>query len=175
MRKSKIAAALLLLPLCCADVCAQTPAKFTSTINSSGGTNNIAGNNYEWSVGEMALVSTASASNIVVTQGVLQPAPQPTSINDQSFLADKLKVYPVPTSDMVNLSYNYLSQGTISYELTDMTGKNIVSRNITVEPGNHIERINLERLANAAYMLNIKYISETGSQSFTSFKLEKIK
>ncbi len=173
MRKSTIVGGALLF-LCFSDVSAQTPALYTSTINAAGGSGNLSGNNYEWSVGEMALVNTASSSNIIVTQGVLQPAQSAGSVHDNNLVADNVKVYPVPASSTVNLSYNYPQPGIMRYELTDITGKTILQRQIDVVPGSNAEKINLEQLANAGYMLNVKFNSSNGTQSSSAFKLEKI-
>lgn len=150
------------------------PAKYTSTINAAGGTNTIASNIYEWSVGEMAIVNTGVAANIIVTQGVLQPAQGSGSVSDRSALTDQVSVYPVPTKSSVFLQYNFPVSGSMYYELIDMTGKLISSDQQEVAEGSGKTTINMEQLANAAYMLQVKFITRDGNISSKSFQLKKI-
>lgn len=158
-------------------VCIQSfaqPAKYTTALNASGGSKDISGNNYEWSVGEMVLVNTGVSSNIIVTQGVLQPAQGTGDINGRLHVLDNVSVFPVPSKSMVYLQYDFPSQGELQYELTDITGKLILQSEARVQPGAGKQAIDLGDIANASYMLNVVYRPATGNASGTSFKLEKI-
>lgn len=150
------------------------PAMYTSTINAAGGYGNISGNNYEWSVGEMTLVNTASASNIIVTQGVLQPAQGTGDVSSTKLITDNVHVYPVPATGTVTVQYNFPASGKLYYELTDITGKSILQKEVPVQPGSAQQTIDLEQLSNAVYMLHIRLDATDGRQSMSSFKLEKI-
>ena len=44
-----------------------------SVINASGYSGTISGQVFDWSIGEMTLVSTYTGSTLIVTQGLLQP------------------------------------------------------------------------------------------------------
>lgn len=158
-------------------VCIQSfaqPVKYTSALNAGGGSKDISGNNYEWSVGEMVLVNTGVSSGIIVTQGVLQPAQGTGDINGRSRMLDNVSVYPVPSQSIVYLQYDFPAPGELQYELTDITGKLLLQSELKVQPGTGKQAIDLGDLANASYMLNVVYRPATGNASGTSFKLEKI-
>src|SRR4051812_41395359 len=103
-----------------------------STINATGGHTNLGGTEFEWSVGEMAMVSTFSASGIIVTQGLLQPAEAMVGVPTTSLTAKNLHVFPNPASDVVNLQYTSATNGILSCRLYDMTGKEISNQKIGV-------------------------------------------
>lgn len=150
------------------------PVKYTNTTNAAGGTANIAGNNYEWSVGEMALVNTSTASNIVVTQGVLQPAQGTGDVKGYAGIMKNVSVFPVPSKSVVYLQYNFMEEGNLHYELMDMAGRMTLQKDIAVLPGSHKQEINLENLPNAGYMLHLVYRTSNHITTSASFKLEKI-
>lgn len=149
------------------------PAKYTTTINSAGGSNDINGNNYEWSVGEMAVINTGVASNIIVTQGVLQPATSSVDISEYESIKDHVSIYPVPSKSVVTLNYDFRNAGKLDIDISDITGRVVLSKTVSIAAAGTIP-ISLEHLANANYMLRIHYSSNTGSQSATTFKLNKI-
>lgn len=164
--------------LICAVLCLSAsayaqPAQYTSTVNAAGGSNNISGNNYEWSVGEMAVVSTGTASNIIVTQGVLQPTQSAGSVAELS-LSKNVKVYPVPTKSMVYAEYDFVTKGKLDYELTDITGKLVYQGHKEVPAGTGKISVNMEHLPNASYMLQVYFTPSSGERSAAAFKLEKI-
>src|SRR5437016_6012346 len=72
------------------------------TLNAAGGGGTVAGNKFDWSVGEMTMVSTFTGSGVIVTQGVLQPYHYvPTAVSDPHF-ADELQVFPNPATSAIN-------------------------------------------------------------------------
>jgi hypothetical protein len=150
------------------------PVKYTSTVNAAGGTANIGGNNYEWSVGEMALVNTGTGSNITVTQGVLQPAQSTGNVDDYAGVMKNVSVYPVPTRGVVYIQHEFVSAGSLNYKLMDITGKLILERDVEIQPGTGKQEINLENLPNASYMLHLVYNSVDNTRTVTSFKLDKL-
>lgn len=150
------------------------PVKYTNAINASGGTANIGTNNHEWSVGEMVLVNTGTASNIIVTQGVLQPAQSSGNVGGHTDIMKNVSLYPVPTKSIVYLQYNFHIEGKLHYELMDIAGKMILQKDVEVLPGSHRQEIDLENLPNASYMLHLIYRTTDNVRTATSFKLDKI-
>jgi hypothetical protein len=145
------------------------------TINSAGGTAKIGTNTYEWSVAEMAVVQTATGSNIIVTQGILQPMPQnATGIQDPVALYQNLQVYPNPTSGTIYLQYNLPSNGTIRYSLQDVTGKQILSNRVAVSENTGRLQIEMASVANANYMLSVYYQPLNGTAQAAAYKINKI-
>lgn len=148
-------------------------ANYTRTVNAAGGTNNIGGNNYEWSVGEMVLVSTKTSANIIVTQGVLQPAQGGGHVADK-YASRHMSVFPVPSTGIVHLQTDFASPGTLHYELTDFGGRSVVKKSLPLQGGAQKQLLNLEAYANGGYMLQVVYTDKAGTESNASFKLEKI-
>ncbi len=143
-----------------------------STIDAAGGTAGLAGNTYEWSVGDMAVITTYTSGSLVVTQGTLQPFHIPTGVNTIT-LDKQLKAYPNPATNMVFLEYNMESAGKMDYILQDIAGKTILQKTLTLQPGAGKESINMAALANATYMLNVSYLPKQGVSQTMSFKIIK--
>ncbi len=144
-----------------------------STLNAAGGSGKISTNTYEWSVGEMTLVHTVSASNIVVTQGILQPIPASNSVKNATLLTNYIKVYPNPASETIYIDCSFPERGNLSYMLQDITGKIITSGDAHIEAGNRKIEINLFDIAVATYMLNISYQPVNAPAEKISFKIDK--
>jgi hypothetical protein len=143
-----------------------------STFNAAGGSNTIAGNTYEWSLGEMTLVSTFTGTGIIVTQGVLQPGPIPNGI-DGIFVNDgSLKAYPNPVSDLVNIQTDMKSPGSLTMQLYDATGKFIMQQNADQKTGKELHQLSMNRYAAGQYTLRVIYASLNGTY-YSSFKLQK--
>lgn len=152
---------------------AQTSAP--STLNAGGGSKVINGQSYDYSVGEMVLVNTATASNIIVTQGLLQPQEdQETGIADHFLDDGQLSVYPNPFEDVVNLKANLPASGILYLDVYDVHGKLIVQRELAIATGKENTNLSLQNLAAGNYVLKAKFES-MGSTHFQSFKIQKMK
>jgi len=146
-----------------------------STLNAAGGSTVVSGNEFEWSVGEMALVSTFSSSSIVVTQGVLQPFDGTTKVAENTTLRQQLKVFPNPATSVVNVEYTSATHGTISCRLLDLTGKVINNTTIDIKPGTNNGQIDVSPLACATYMLEVSLNSGSSTSDRTTYKIQKLK
>jgi len=167
--------AILLIPLVSAvsfGLHAQTMTP--GTLNATGGTNIIGANEFDWSIGEMTLVSTFTSSGVIVTQGVLQPSDATEGVPDNSALKDKLKVFPNPASTEVNIQYAALTQGTLAYRLLDMNGKVLGKQTMQVTQGANAGQVDVKDLACATYLLEVT-VNAGESTEHTSYKIQKIK
>ncbi len=144
-----------------------------ATLNIIGGSDIIGANVFDWSIGEMVLVSTFSAGSVIVTQGVLQPSNDNSSAVMTSELQKQLQVFPNPASAAVNIHYTSETSGTLSYRLMDMTGKSIVTDAIQLSAKPVTAQVDLSGIAVATYMLEISVTSDLGT-SKTSYKIEKL-
>ena len=150
-------------------------ARGQSTLNATGGTNIIGSWEYDWSIGEMSMVSTFYGSNIIVTQGLLQ--------NDQFIgvkvadvnLSQHLQVFPNPASSIVNVQYISSGDGTLTYRLMDMTGKILINHSAEVKQGITTEQLNISEIAVATYLLEVSFKDNTSTEAMTTFKIEKLK
>ena len=165
---------ILLIPLA---VAAMTGVHAQSvgpgTLNATGGSTIIGSQEFEWSVGEMTMVTTFTASNVIVTQGVLQPSDAMTAVPPSPTLAGLLQVFPNPASSVVNFRYTSSSEGTLDYRLIDMTGKVISSQTMKVKQGTNEQQVDLTSLACATYFLEIT--THTANKETISYKVQKIK
>lgn len=145
-----------------------------SIVNAAGGSGSIGSNRFDWSIGEMTMVSTFTGSSIIVTQGVLQNNKGGAGVASQHLLND-LQVFPNPASSVVNLRFTTESAGTLSYRLMDITGRMIMKRSKDVKQGATQEELNITDLAAATYMLEVTYTTAGGNEEAASYKIEKLK
>ena len=130
-----------------------------STLNATSGGGTIAGNSYNYSIGEMTLVSTESGGNIVVTQGLLQPTENkaPDAVNNIIITQGQLNIYPNPSSAIVYLQPQFDKGEELQMTLLDLIGKVIRKTTYQLENGNEKQQIDISSLANGSYLLNINY------------------
>ena len=168
--------AILLIPLTiAAAMSAHAQSVGPATINATGGTRIIGSNEFDWSIGEMTLVSTFSNPSIIVTQGVLQPEGLTNSgVANNAAISNQLKVFPNPASSVVFFQYTSQRPGTLCYRLMDMTGKASITRTINIVQGNNEAQIDLTHLACATYLLEVTVNSGSGAGESISYKIQKI-
>ncbi len=165
---------ILLIPLALAALTGvQAQSIGPSTLNATGGSKVIGSQEFEWSVGEMTMVSTFTGSSVIVTQGVLQPSADRTAVPNAPGLSSQLQVFPNPATSVVNFRYTSASEGTLNYRLIDMTGKVIISQSMNVKQGANEQQVDLTSLACATYFLEIT-MNTSGSETI-SYKVQKIK
>lgn len=142
-----------------------------STLNAAGGGGNISGNSFDYSIGEMTVVSTYTSPSLVVTQGVLQPPDGPSAVVIEDLPG--LNVYPNPASTVVNISYQATVSSKLTYTLLDMSGKTITRNTQDVDPGNFATQVSVSQLPAATYMLQV--ILQDGNNTRTSsYKIQKL-
>ncbi len=144
-----------------------------TTLNATGGTGATGGNTYEWSVGEMVLVHTATSANLIVTQGLLQPSPPPSGIKKTETLLADVMVYPNPAHDIIYLQPKLTGACVLQYVLQDITGKVLKTGTATLVNGNEKQTITLEGYAAGRYMLTVHF-SRNEQQYQNNFKIEKL-
>lgn len=151
----------------------QAQVQQAATVNATGGSTQLGGNTYEWSVGEMALVNTVATANLVVTQGLLQPILNPTDIRHPELSADQLKVYPNPTKDIVFIQPNLKPNTSLSLLVYDISGRAFFRKTVMLKSGTEVQGIDLGAYAAGNYLLDI-IAGATGTTSRNTFKIQKI-
>jgi hypothetical protein len=144
-----------------------------AVLNSAGGTAVLAGNTYEFSVGEMVLVQTFSGQGIVVTQGVLQPSSGTTGVMDIAFFEGRMSVYPNPAEDQVFLQPDMPSGGKLLCRLYDAAGKLVHSGAHDLARGNEKLSIPLAALAVGSYMLQVEFQHQKKSYH-NAYQIQKL-
>ena len=145
-----------------------------SIVNSMGGTATINGNIYDWSFGEMTLIHTVSTSNLIVTQGVLQPATDTAVIGINSLTASlqNIQIYQNPATDMLYLESDQ-KEGKLQYVLMDISGKIIVNKESGISGGKKKETIDLTRFPAGIYLLQVT-VHEKKESLTRTYKVQKL-
>lgn len=144
-----------------------------STLNASGGSASISGRTYEWSIGEMTLVHTATAGSFTVTQGLLQPKPSQVGVNDVPLGIDQLSVYPNPTDNFVYLETKLNAAAVLQYSLYDVLGRSLIIRDYKIPSGQERIKIDLAPFAAGSYYLNV-HVQQQGQSYRNSFEIKKL-
>ena len=124
-------------------------------VNSSGGTVVIDSNVHEWSIAEMAMVSTLTSSELVLTQGLLQPFQTSLSINNPSGLTSELFVSPNPAEETVNFRITNSNGAKVDYRLMNIIGQVILLGQVANQSETINQSIDISRLATGTYLLNV--------------------
>ena len=153
-----------------------TGAQAQTVLNAAGGTAAISGNTYEYSIGEMTIVTTNTAGSITVTHGVLQPTNKPNSIAPQPWLATALNVYPNPALDEVFIKPSLPAASLLTYSLVDATGKLVrAAATATLHTGGEQQRVSLSALAAGTYLLMVEATQPNGRKASEAFKINKLR
>lgn len=164
----KLKTTILGLLLCSGSLYAQ------STLNATGGGGVIGSNSYDYSIGEMTLVSTETSSAVIITQGLLQPeAKFATNTTDLIISQNQLNIYPNPTTAILNLQPKFTEAGTMQLLVLDATGKTVFRSEIKLNAGNEKQQIDISSFAAGNYLLNVNYTNNK-TTSKNTYKIQKI-
>lgn len=144
-----------------------------TTINSAGESATINGDTYSYSIGEMVLVNTAGAGNLIVTQGVLQAPKSTVGVETESLFHNNFKVFPNPTRDIINMHANLLENGDITVKLFDATGRLLISKEWKITSSHEEKQLSLQPFATGQYILNVIY-SDDQKMLNQSYKIQKL-
>jgi hypothetical protein len=148
---------------------AQTNDLSTLSASSYEGTTNSVVITYN--VGEMVLTDTWSISNLLISQGILQPVNNEiTGLN--SFTIEELKVYPNPTSGVLIVTSHLNQAGKYSFTIMDAVG-NIVKKQEVAMQQEIREVINLSTLAAGTYFLRIDFLPSSRISRSGVYKIIK--
>lgn len=153
-------------------------AKAQHTINSCGGSAQMNGMTFHYSIGEMTLINTAQNPNLIVTQGFLQPlgsenATMANPSNTISTWGDVIKVYPNPTENILNVESVENVDIEISYQFFDATGKVVLSEKVMWHAGSNKFSLDLKNYAAGSYYLMIRKPNASGNLENFSYKIQK--
>ncbi len=148
-------------------------AQGMSTLNASGGSKEIAGSVYEYSIGEMTLVHTASSPNLMVTQGLLQPMDAPVGIAERILPDNALTVYPNPSQDLLYIQPNLSGTGTLTLTLSDIAGRQISQQSVVLQTGKEKQSLSLHAVVSGSYLLKVLF-DQNDQKYIQSFKVQKV-
>ena len=130
-----------------------------SVVNTAGGTFTSGYYQFEWSIGELALVTEMTGSNntFVITNGFIQSHIQYPSGTDNNaiFSGDEIKVFPNPASSYVEINFFSKQRGRITITFYDGSGKKVYTASDVYYGVGLIKRVPVSQLPNEVYMLHI--------------------
>ena len=150
-----------------------------AVINSSGGSAKSGYFQFEWSVGELALVNQMTGNNntLVITNGFLQPYILYPAANNpgSSFGFEEIKVFPVPASTYLEINFSTKQKGKLKLQLFDAGGKKVFGKELQSNGVDLIERIPMSQFASGVYALQVELDAEAGFISKKGlYKISKI-
>lgn len=151
-----------------------------SVINSSGGSFQSGYYQFEWSIGELALIGEMTSSNnsYVITNGFIQPYTQYPEKNNTNniFGNDEIKVFPNPATSYVEINFLTKQKGRITLSFYDGSGRKVYTVTDSYYGDGSIKRIPVSQLPNEVYMLHIDLDPSPGSISKKGvYKIIKIR
>lgn len=173
MRKQKLLLLTILTLLSFNQAIAQ------QTINVASHSAAINGLQFSYSIGEMTLISTEKNTNLIVTQGFLQPSSAALTETDapaagnHPMLQNEVKVYPNPTENILFVESNEIADADISYQLFDASGKIVLSEALSWKAGPNKFSLDLKNFAAGAYYLMVRKPDATGKAVNFSYKIQK--
>jgi len=150
-----------------------------TTINAGSNSVVLNGNLFEYSIGEMTLISTEQSGNLIVTQGYLQPQGNSSTQSDfatssMDDLTSHIRVYPNPTENLLFIETLETLADEVSFQLVDATGKVVLGRNDKQVEGLNKYTLDLTSIAAGTYFLLIQPVTQTASSTKLSFKIQKL-
>ena len=148
---------------------AQTnPSISPTVINIAGGTYNNPASYFraDWSVGELSLVHTATSNTVayVITNGFLQPYENNFDVNSNlQFGPEEIRVFPNPANSYVEIDFRTKQKGKMQFRLYDQVGQLLYKQEFLSYGLDRIEKINMDRFAQGAYLLHIELVPDPGS------------
>ncbi len=134
---------------------AQAQSVGPATINAAGGSGTAGGNNFDYSIAEMTVVSTATTTDKVFTQGVLQPHQLiADAVSDATLLSQNFSIFPNPANTFLNIKSTNIDNTLGDITLLDATGKTVYKINNPVL-NNGVFVIDMQAYPMGNYILNI--------------------
>lgn len=151
-----------------------------SVINTGGGTLQSGYYQFEWSIGELALVGDMASpgNSLVITNGFIQSLIQYPARDNRNYIFgdDEIRVFPNPASSYVEINFLTKQKGRITTTFYDGAGKKIYTSSDMYYGVGLIKRIPVSKLPNEVYMLHIDLASDAGYTSKKGiYKIVKIK
>jgi hypothetical protein len=147
---------------------ALTAGAQTQGIVSTAASCNIKGNSaLSWIIGQpVASATTAADKSVILTQG-LQEKMVVTTIIENSFIPGKLRLYPNPTGDILNISFDEAVPGETGIVIVDSKGNPVKSD--IMEAAMTEKQLDLKNIPSGIY-----YIRLSGGKNVNVFKVVKL-
>lgn len=121
-----------------------------------------------YTIGELALVETYTATGFVLTQGFQQPLDSATGIYDNVTVANGLTIFPNPSNGNFSLQYQLDKSATVKIEVYDALGKLAYSEVRQNLFGAFRRDLDLSAFSNGVYYL--RFIADHGTEQALTTK-----
>lgn len=144
-------------------------------VNSAGGSATVGGNVYDWSFAEMVMINTSVGTNMIVTAGLMQPIDPNVGTEELVQMSETVKVFPNPTSGAVNIETAFNQEGTLNFQLFDISGRLLERGEKELDSGTSLTDMDISQKPAGDYLLRINFSSGTGKGIFQkTFKIQKL-
>lgn len=114
---------------------------------------------FDWSIGELSLISTVAPpdSSVVLYQGVLQPCTEKPGFSPvtANFLPEDVIIMPNPTTGRFEINFFVRQNGQMTLELLDATGRLIEKRSFRYNGNFRTEQYDITNLPAAVYLIGV--------------------
>jgi hypothetical protein len=171
MKKNKFYILLWII----ASISARAQSLSPTIINSTGGTATINGIVYDYSFGEITLISTFATPKLIVTQGLLQTRTDTAAvgIHDNERIMPQVTVYPNPAQQLISFEAEYKNATKLHYELMDAAGKQVATKVLTLPAGKNRETLDVSMLPAGMYLLKIT-LKQGEDTFYQTSKIQKL-
>jgi len=121
-----------------------------------------------WTIGE-TVIETFTGTNCILTQGFQQPFISVTGIKKLEDKNLKIKVFPNPASDFLNVRFIATEKIDLIIELIDLNGKVLLNEKVVTDQ--LIKQINLKYVKPGSYFLRIR---TANGKILEIYKIQKI-
>lgn len=157
---------IVLCAICIGKLNAQSSSP--EIVSSAGATFQGNAMQIDWTLGELAITNIQNSSQRV-TQGFHQSSYTITSVRELPKEVGQIRVYPIPTSDWIEMELNFDQTRNIRIQLIDNNGRLLWNKE---ENGAQIKRAEkIKNLSSGTYFIN--FIIDAGQYSQT-FKIQKL-
>lgn len=166
-------ASFLIVSIC------QSQTVTPAVLNASGGTSFFTFYRFDWSFGEAIAINTMTdATNLVVTNGLLQPnTHNPATIdNSSSWASDEIRILPNPTRDLLEIDFFSKQKGKVTMSLFTEDGQLLANKQFDYYGTGLIEHLSFQPFSSGQYFLKIELVpTENSVRKKGTFKVQKIK
>lgn len=118
-----------------------------------------------WTLGEV-VIETFSSSTSILTQGFQQPSYVITSLKENPEFKYDIKVYPNPSSDILNIKVMTTDLSELNIVLYDLNGKKLLEQKVMGQE----TQLNLFQYTEGTYILKL---STLDNNDIKVFKIQK--
>ncbi len=169
---------LVILVILITAYCTRAQSMSSQVVNVSGDSNKKGRFFFDWSLGEMALISKMqnTDSSVIMTNGVLQPfnIGRQSSNNFNLLGGDEVSLVPNPTTDNVRVTLRPTQKGRIKISLYNWQGNLLYYKDLAATGATIMEIIYMSGFIEGVYSLRIEFYPEGADPRKTTYKIVKV-